>query len=110
MRPARRAAGHRPPGHTGQVTAVAVGVADGIPVAVSGGHDGTVRVWDLRTGAATGVSPVAGYTGWLTAVAVGVADGTPVAVSGGHDGTVRVWDLRTGFAPRGKPFPSPKGS
>ena len=101
--------GHWPPPHrnivlardVGWVKAVAVGVADGIPVAVGGGTDGTVRIWDLRTGAATGVR-LAGHTGQVTAVAVGVADGIPVAVGGGTDGTVRVWDLRTG-APRGEP-------
>ena len=100
--------GHWPPPHrnivlgrhAGEVSAVAVGVADGTPVAVSGSRDGAVRVWDLRTGAATG-EPLAGHTGPVDAVAVGVADGSPVAV-GGRDGTVRVWDLRTG-AVRGEP-------
>ena len=35
-------------GHTGSVTAVAVGrLPDGTPLIVSGSHDGTVRVWRL---------------------------------------------------------------
>lgn len=39
-------------GHTGRVMSVAVGAgADGRPVVVSGSSDGTVRVWDLATGA-----------------------------------------------------------
>ena len=42
------AALHALPGHDGSVAAVAVS-ADGRR-AVSGGDDGTVRVWDLETG------------------------------------------------------------
>ena len=49
--------GHRQPvdglftGHSGAVNAVAVGEVEGRPVVVSGSDDGTVRVWDLATGA-----------------------------------------------------------
>ena len=62
--------------------------------AVSGGVDGMVRVWDLRSGAA--VHTLTGHHGPVMAVAVS-ADGQR-AVSGGEDGTVRVWDLRSGAA------------
>ena len=42
-------------GHAGWVTAVAVGaLPDGSPVIVSGGGDGTVRVWRLADGAPVG--------------------------------------------------------
>jgi WD40 repeat protein len=84
------------------VAAVAVGEVDGTPVAVTGGEDRAVRVWDLRTGTARG-GPLRGHTGRVAAVAVGEADGTPVAVTGGEDRAVRVWDLRTGMA-RGEPL------
>ena len=80
-----------------RVEAVAAGHVDGDP---GGGHrhrDGTVRVWDLRTGAPLG-KPLRGHTGVVDAVATGEVDGVPVAVSGDSDGTVRVWDLRTGAA------------
>ena len=60
--------------------------------AVSGGEDGTVRVWDLVTGQQQ--AALTGHTDWVRAVAV-TADGAR-AVSGGDDGTVRVWDLATG--------------
>ena len=81
-------------GHTGPVHAVAV-TGDG-RTAVSGGGDGTVRVWDLTGTAAPRV--LTGHTGPVHAVAV-TGDGR-TAVSGGGDGTVRVWDLTRTAAPR----------
>jgi WD40 repeat protein len=78
------------------VTAVALGTLNGRPVIVSvaldvfsGGVAGTVRVWDLATGAPHG-KPL-GHAG-LTSVAAGTLDGRSVIVSGGNDRTVRVWD------------------
>ena len=62
--------------------------------AVSGGYDGTVRVWDLGSG--TPLHTLTGHQGRVRAVAVS-ADGRR-AVSGGEDRTVRVWDLEQGTA------------
>jgi WD40 repeat protein len=77
-------------GHTGPVRAVTV-TPDGAR-AVSGGEDGTVRVWDLAGGRQQTV--LTGHTDWVRGVAV-TPDGAR-AVSGGDDGTVRVWDLAGG--------------
>ena len=76
---------------------MAVGaLPDGTPVIVSGGDDGTVRVWRLADGTPVG-EPLTGHDGAVKAVAVGaLPDGTPVIVSGGGDGTVRVWRLADG--------------
>ena len=71
----------------------------GRPVGVTGSDDGTVRVWDLATGAPAG--ELAGHTGAVAAVACTVLPGgQPVAVTGSDDGTVRVWDLATGTLAR----------
>jgi WD40 repeat protein len=77
-------------GHDGWVWSVAV-TADGT-TAVSGGQDGTVRVWDLAAG--TQRAQLTSHDGLVLSVAV-TADGT-TAVSSGGDGTVRVSDLATG--------------
>ncbi|MFJ7907199.1 WD40 repeat domain-containing protein [Kitasatospora sp. NPDC096204] len=67
---------------------------DGREVVVTGGNDGTVRLWDLATGEAVG-EPMADHTGQVRAVAAAELDGRAVAVSAGTDETVRVWDLTT---------------
>ena len=73
---------------------LAVAVSGDGRTAVSGGYDGTVRVWDLARTDSPRV--LTGHDGPVRTVAVS-ADGR-TAVSGGDDGTVRVWDL-TGTAP-----------
>jgi WD40 repeat protein len=74
-------------GHTSDVRAVAWHpVAN---VLVSGGADGTVRLWDPLAG---GVArPLRGHSGPVLSVAIG-PDGT-YAVTGGDDHTVRLWRL-----------------
>ena len=71
---------------------MAFGEVDGTPIAVSGGEDRTVRVWNLLTGQRVG-SPFTGHTDRVWAVAAGLVGGVPVAVSGSRDETVRVWSL-----------------
>ena len=61
---------------------------------VSGGGDGTVRVWDAATGDLVG-EPFTGHDDWVRSVAIGRLDGCTVVVSGSDDGTVRVWDAAT---------------
>ncbi|GET35472.1 nSTAND1 domain-containing NTPase [Microseira wollei] len=73
-------------GHQGIVSSVALG-PDGQRI-VSGGADGTVRLWD-SSGKAIG-SPIKAHQGIVSSVALG-PDGQRI-VSGGEDGTVRLWD------------------
>jgi WD40 repeat protein len=96
----RHSVGEPITGHTDRVSAVAVGrLPDGTPVIVSGGNDGTVRVWRLADGTPVG-EPLRGHAVRVKAVAVGrLPDGTPVIVSGGGDygeSMVRVWRLADG--------------
>ncbi|MFI5681547.1 caspase family protein [Streptomyces cellulosae] len=89
-------------GHTGAVRALAYTMLGGRPVAVTGSHDRTVRIWDLTTGQPVG-RPMTGHTDAVEAVACAMLDGRPVAVTGSDDRTVRIWDLTTGL-PVGRPM------
>ncbi|MGP3966959.1 caspase family protein [Streptomyces sp. 6N223] len=81
-------------GHTRPVECVAVGDLDGRPIAVTGGWDETVRVWDLTTQRQIGEPLKVGTV--VMAVAIGEVDDYTVALTGGVDGVVRVWDLSAG--------------
>jgi serine/threonine protein kinase len=77
-------------GHEGWVRCVAL-AADGRR-ALSGGDDGTIRVWDLA--GRREVLRLAGHSGAVMGLAP-APDGRRL-ISGGWDGTVRIWDLSTG--------------
>ncbi|MFJ3217439.1 caspase family protein [Kitasatospora sp. NPDC086801] len=76
------------------VMAVAFASVDGETVVITGGTDGTVRLWDWP--AATTRCVIAAHGGFVQSLACHVVDGVPVVVSGGRDPQVRVWDLRSG--------------
>ncbi|WP_405527968.1 WD40 repeat domain-containing protein [Streptomyces canus] len=82
------------------VDALAVLSVDGRLVAVTGGHDGTVRAWDLVAAQQIGEPLIEKY--WVNDIACAMADGRPIAIAAGDDGTVRMWDLATR-----KPIESP---
>ncbi|WP_172384320.1 WD40 repeat domain-containing protein [Streptomyces sp. MNP-20] len=88
-------------GHTGRVDALAVGRVDGGPVAVTGGVDHSIAVWDLRGRSLLG-RHVSAHDAPVTGVAVApAADGSATVVSCGDDRTVRLWRLTSeGLSPR----------
>ena len=54
-------------GEDNKLLAVAFGELDGNPIAISGAHDNTVRLWDLRRGQPIG-EPLTGHTRGVSAV------------------------------------------
>lgn len=94
---------------TGQsmVTSCVAAHCLGVPALLTGGTDGTLRVWDAESGTAL-LPPLAGHLGWISSVAVGSLSGVPIVATGGKDHTVRLWDLATG-APLGDPLTTHQG-
>jgi WD40 repeat protein len=62
-------------------------------LASGGGGDGTVRIWDPRTGEQLTV--LEGHQGGVRAVCAVTVGGRDLLASGGGE-TVRLWDPRTG--------------
>jgi WD40 repeat protein len=90
-------------GHASQVNSVVCGVVDGRPVAITGGGDGTVRVWDMACHRQIGLplsnrrqpEMVSQSEDEVRGVAYGLLEGQPVAVSVAGT-TITVWDLVSG--------------
>ena len=96
-------------GHSGGVDSVALAKLDGHPIAISGGDDATVRVWDLarlstRTGRFLHRLRLVRHRPWtasvhkdrVTAVGIGELHGQRVIISGSDDRTIRLRPLRDG--------------
>jgi WD40 repeat protein len=77
-------------GHTGAVQACAFGRNGAI--AVSGGDDSTIRIWDCTNGATQEI--LTGHRGPVHACAV--SSDCSFIVSASEDKTVRIWDASTG--------------
>lgn len=87
------------PGGDGPVQTGVFTTIDGEVVMVTGGRDGTVRLWDLRMGGPL-LSPLIqstpGFGSLVTSVATGVVDGQPVVISASRAGPAKRWNARTG--------------
>ncbi|MET7332194.1 hypothetical protein [Nonomuraea sp. NPDC005650] len=81
-------------GHEEDVVAVDTAVVGERTLAVSGGDDETVRLWDLATGTQLG-DPLVGHEGSVETVQTAILNGRHVALSAGRDGRINVWDLQT---------------
>jgi len=85
-------------GHESYISSVAYGVLDDTPIAVTGGADDTIRVWDLTTHQPIGSPLTAAHIGSVWSVAYAELHGRPIAISA--HGSMRLWDLTAG-APTG---------
>ncbi|KAM7209128.1 WD40 repeat-like protein [Naviculisporaceae sp. PSN 640] len=83
-------------GHTGRVNTVTfAGMDDSL--LISGGHDTTVRIWDIKSGGSGSAKPIQileDAKDAVTAVVVGHEE--KEIVTGSVDGRVRTYDLRNG--------------
>jgi WD40 repeat protein len=92
--PAGRPVGPILLGHGGAVSSVGLGRSGDRDVVVTGGWDGTVRLWDALSGAV--VAELSGHDGSVRAIALGRAGNRDVVVSGGDDARVQLWDATSG--------------
>ncbi len=78
--------------HEGHILALDTAVVGDRPLAVTGGRDETLRIWDLADGTGVG-APLVGHRGSVKAVETTTLRGRHVVLSGGEDDVIRVWDL-----------------
>jgi WD40 repeat protein len=90
-----------------QVNAVAV-TPDGKSF-LSGGFDGTLRVWSLQGPKDKEDRKIKAHRDWVWRVAVYPDANVPLAATAGEDGFVRVWNYKTG-GQIGGDIPAPGGS
>jgi WD40 repeat protein len=94
---------------TGVVVATS---ADGPPIAITTGNDGTIRLWDLETGTPRTDNLPAHDSGVRVLAVTTLPDGHPIIITTGQDsaggGTIRLWDLQTG-SPRTDNLPAHDG-
>ncbi len=88
-------------GHTAGVTTVSFSVDD--RTIISAGDDGTIRLWDVATGAQRGVHMGHDGRAWTLAIS---PDGGTIA-SAGRDRTVKLWDTVAPDEPPRLPIPEP---
>jgi len=77
-------------GHQGGIWSVCAVTIGGRALLASGGSDGTVRLWDPRSGEQAAV--LEGHRGAVWSVCAVTIGGRVLLASGGSDGTVRLWD------------------
>ncbi|MFI9273440.1 WD40 repeat domain-containing protein [Kitasatospora sp. NPDC052896] len=93
-----------PGGHDRGVRAVTTVLLDGTAHVVTGGGDGTLRLWEAAGGRPVR-RPLTGHTHAVYAVAEARLDAGRCLVSLGGDGTLRRWDPVTGTE-LGRPMPA----
>ncbi|MEV0399203.1 hypothetical protein [Actinoallomurus sp. NPDC050550] len=78
-------------GYNGEMGAALV---DGRPIAVTGGDDDFLQVWDIRGGEQIG-EDLTGIEPCARAIAIAEPAGRAVVVAGGDDARLHLWDLAT---------------
>jgi WD40 repeat protein len=81
--------------HRNRVSACAVGaMKSGTPVAITGGGDGEICIWNLTEGVL--LNRLSAHSARITAISIGQYEGETLFASASEDRTVRLWNLSTG--------------